>query len=285
MMFLMRKILYRFKKDKTGLFCLYVVFAFLFMGFVLSYFLSSPYEVHEDFLTTPPFWMEGGSLKFLLGTDDLGRDLFIRLAHGARLSILIGSGVVFLSLIVGSILGLLAGYFGGFLDNVIMRCVDALMSFPSILIAILIVAILGPGLWNAVIAVNVVAWPSVIRVVRSVVLKEREKDYIEAVRGFGAKPFRILVFNILPNCTAPLVVQGVLGFSEGILNVAALGFLGLGAEPPLPEWGLMIGDSRAYMESAWWMVTFPGLFLFALVLSVNVVGESLRDALDPKTVM
>ena len=271
------------KKDKAFFTCALILIVFTFMGFIGAYFLSSPFAVHEQFLKIPPFWMDGGTTQFLLGTDDLGRNLFSRIIHGARLSILIGLGVVVISIIVGTILGLISGYFGGVVDQIIMRFVDTLMSFPSILIAILIVTLLGPGLWNAVIAVNVTAWPAVIRLVRSVVLKEKEKDYVAAAKSFGASRLRILFVNILPQCTGPLIVQATLGFSEGILNVAALGFLGLGAEPPLPEWGVMIGDGRAYMESAWWVITLPGLCLFALVLSVNVLGESLRDILDPKS--
>ena len=272
-----------FKKDRAVLFCFCLFCFFIFMGFIVSYWLS-PYDhtYGEDFLNIPPFWMEGGSFRFILGTDDLGRDMLSRLAYGARLSLRIGLSVVILSLSVGTFLGLLAGYLGGGVDRLVMRFVDTLMSFPSILIAILIVTFLGPGLWNAIIAVNVTAWPAVIRVVRSVVLKEKEKDYVQAVRGFGASQWRIL-WGLLPNCTGPLVVQATLGFSEGILNVAALSFLGLGAEPPLPEWGVMIKDGRSYMESAWWLITFPGLCLFLLVLSVNVIGEKLRDVFDPKS--
>ena len=271
------------KNDRVVLFCVCLFCFFVIVGFVVSYFLSSPYHVYgTEFLSIPPFWMEGGSFQFILGTDDLGRDLLSRLAYGARLSLRIGLSVVLLSLSVGTFLGLLAGYLGGRVDRMIMRFVDTLMSFPSILIAILIVTFLGPGLWNAIIAVNVTAWPAVIRVVRSVVLKEKEKDYVQAVRGFGASQWRILL-GILPNCMGPLVVQATLGFSEGILNVAALSFLGLGAEPPLPEWGVMIKDGRSYMESAWWLITLPGLCLFLLVLSVNVIGEKLRDVFDPKS--
>jgi len=271
------------KNDRVALFCVCLFCFFVVMGFVVSYFLPSPYHVYGvGFLNVPPFWMEGGSFQFILGTDDLGRDMLSRLAYGARLSLRIGLSVALLSLSVGTVLGLLAGYLGGRVDRMIMRFVDTLMSFPSILIAILIVTFLGPGLWNAIIAVNVTAWPAVIRVVRSVVLKEKEKDYVQAVRGFGASQWRIL-FGILLNCTGPLVVQATLGFSEGILNVAALSFLGLGAEPPLPEWGVMIKDGRSYMESAWWLITLPGLCLFLLVLSVNVIGEKLRDVFDPKS--
>ncbi len=271
------------KNDRVTLLCVFLFCFFILIGFVISYFLSSPYYGHgKDFLSIPPFWMEGGSFQFILGTDDLGRNFLSRLAYGARLSLRIGLSVVVLSLSVGTVLGLLAGYLGGWVDRLIMRFVDTLMSFPSILIAILIVTFLGPGLWNAIIAVNVTAWPAVIRVVRSVVLKEKEKDYVQAVRSFGASQWRILL-GILPNCMGPLIVQATLGFSEGILNVAALGFLGLGAEPPLPEWGVMIKDGRKFMETDWWLITLPGLCLFLLVLSVNVIGEKLRDVLDPKS--
>ncbi len=270
------------KNDKITLLCFFIVCFFVFMGFILAYFLPSPFVVHEDFLRVPPFWQEGGSFQFILGTDDLGRNFLSRLVHGTRLSIRIGVSVMVLSLFIGTTLGLLAGYLGGRVDQLIMRFVDTLMSFPSILVAILIVTVLGPGLWNAIIAVNVTAWPSIIRVIRSVVLKEKEKDYVYAARSFGAGRFRVLVLNILPNCIAPFIVQGALNFSEGILNVAALGFLGLGAEPPLPEWGVMISDGRSYMETAWWLITLPGLFLFVLVVSINVIGENLRDAFDPK---
>lgn len=281
---IIENILSGIKKDRI-LWPFFIIFLlFVFTSFLAPIFLTrSPFEVHEEFLNIPPFWMEGGNSRFILGTDDLGRDLFVRLVYGARISMKIGFLVIVMSLSAGTILGLLAGYLGGKVDQMVMRFVDILMSFPSILISILIVTVLGPGLLNAIIAVNVTAWPEIIRVVRSVVLREREKDYVQALRNFGSGKFRILIFNILPNCTAPIIVQATLGFSDGILNVAALGFLGLGAEPPLPEWGVMISDGRAYMETAWWLITLPGFLLFALVLSVNIIGESFRDILDPKS--
>ena len=271
------------KTDRITLLCFIIFCLFVFMGVVLTWLLPSPTFVHENFLRVPPFWQEGGSFQFILGTDDNGRNLLARLVRGAWWSMLIGSGVVGLSLMVGTFLGLIAGYFGGWVDRRVMDFVNILMSFPSILIAILIVTVLGPGLWNAIVAVNVTYWPQVIRIVRSVVLREREKEYVHAVQSFGAGRFRILVLNILPNCVGPLIVQGTLGFGEGILGVAALGFLGLGAVPPTPEWGVMISDGRALMETAWWLITLPGLFLFLLVWSVNIIGESLRDAFDPKS--
>jgi len=240
-------------------------------------------EVHPAFLKTPPFWMEGGQSHFLLGTDDLGRDFLSRLIHGARISMGLSLIVMFLSIFIGTTIGLLSGYFGGLIDKIVMSCVDIMMSFPSILLAIVIVAILGPGLFNTVIAVSIMAWPSVIRIVRGETLREKNKDYIEASRSFGASSPRTLFKHILPNITSPLIVQTILSFSEGILNIAALGFLGLGARPPLPEWGTMISDGRDLMAEAWWMVVLPGFCILSLVLSLNIFGSILRDLLDPKT--
>jgi peptide/nickel transport system permease protein/dipeptide transport system permease protein len=219
---------------------------------------------------------------FLLGTDDLGRDVLSRLLYGARVSMGLGFLVVVLSLVFGGSLGLLAGFFGGRIESTINRFVDILMSLPSLLLAVVVVAVVGPGLWTAVWAVVVVSLPGYIRVVRAAVINEKEKEYVTAARSFGATRFHLMVRTILPNCIAPLIVQSTLGFSDGILNMAALGFLGLGAQAPTPEWGVMLGDSRAFIESAWWLVTLPGLCLLIVVLGFNLLGDGLRDHLDPK---
>lgn len=245
----------------------------------------APYDpmlVHEGAYRLPPVWAEGGQSQFLLGTDDVGRDLLSRLLYGARVSLGVGFLVVVLSLIVGVTLGILAGYFGGWLDTLIMRFVDVLMSLPSILLALVIVAILGPSLINGIFAVSVVALPGFIRIVRASFLAEKQKTYVSAVIGFGASHGRIAIRNILPNTFAPIIVQATLGFSDGILNVAALGFLGMGAQPPTPEWGVMLADSKAYIESAPWQVTLPGICILIAVLAFNVLGDGLRDILDPR---
>jgi len=241
-----------------------------------------PAQVFSGLFHTPPFWMEGGRPEFILGTDDIGRDILSRLIYGARVSFGVGLMVVTLTLAVGSFLGLVAGYFGGWVDSVILRAVDVLMSLPSILLAIVVVAILGPSLTNAVVAVSIVALPSFIRIVRASVLAEKSKPYVDATISFGAGHLRIAVKNILPNCLAPIIIQSTLGFSDGILNMAALGFLGLGAQPPVPEWGVMLSDARSYIESSWWLVTLPGLCILIVVLCFNLLGDGLRDALDPK---
>lgn len=194
----------------------------------------------------------------------------------------IGFSVVTLSLIFGVTLGMSAGFFGGYVDKIIMRFIDILMALPSILLAIVVVAILGPGLVNAIIAVSIVAIPSFTRIVRASVMEEIEKEYVQASISFGAKPWRTLLKEVMPNCMAPLIVQATLGFSDGILNAAALGFLGLGAQAPTPEWGIMLSDARIYIQSSPWLVTLPGLFILFSVLGFNLFGDGLRDALDPR---
>ncbi len=230
----------------------------------------------------PPAWQEGGSTAFLLGTDAIGRDMLSRLIHGARLSLSIGIAVVALSASVGVALGLVSGFVGGVTDVLVMRAMDILLTLPSLLLAIVVVAILGPGLMNAMLAVAAVLLPHYVRLTRAAVMSERGRDYVTASRIAGAGPLRLMVSEILPNCAAPLIVQASLGISTAILDAAALGFLGLGAQPPSPEWGTMLADAREFVLRAWWVVTFPGLMILAVVLAFNLVGDGLRDALDPK---
>lgn len=251
---------------------------------VFAPFISAigPDLIDPQALKVPPFWAEGGSTKHLLGTDDIGRDMFSRLIYGGRISFAIGFSVVFLSSTVGTLLGLIAGYYEGFIDRTIMRFINILMSLPSILLAIVVVSILGPGIGNAIVAVSIVAIPSFTRIIRSCVIQEKSKEYVLSAKAFGASNFRIIFKEILPNCMPLLIVQATLGFSDGILNTAALGFLGLGAQPPTPEWGTMLSDARAYIESSPWLVTLPGLCILVVVLAFNLLGDALRDILDPK---
>jgi dipeptide transport system permease protein len=243
---------------------------------------------HEPNLTNntvflkPPFWQEGGSFSYPLGTDAIGRDILSRLIYGARLSLVIGIAVVALAIVVGIVLGLIAGYFKGLADIVIMRFMDILMTMPSLLLAIVIVAILGPGLMNAMLAVAIVVLPHYVRITRAAVITEASKDYVIAAQVSGAQTVRLMFSEILPNCAAPLIVQATLGVSTAILDAAALGFLGLGAQPPTPEWGTMLADAREFVLRAWWVVTFPGLAILITVLAFNLLGDGLRDALDPK---
>lgn len=242
----------------------------------------NPTEIFADSLRLPPSFTEGGKSGFFFGTDDIGRDLLSRLIYGSRISLAVGFSVVVLALFTGTILGVVSGYFGGMIDRVIMRFTDLIMSLPSILFAIVIVAVLGPGITNSILAVAIVAIPNFIRIIRAQVLVEKNKQYVSAAKLFGAGHFRIMFVEILPNCMAPLIVQASLGFSDGILNVAALGFLGLGAQAPMSEWGTMLSDARSFIESSPWMVTLPGLCILITVLSFNLLGDGLRDALDPR---
>ena len=272
-----------FKQNRGAVLGLGLIIAFVLVALVAP--LLAPYDptlLQQDALRLPPAWSEGGSLQYPLGTDDVGRDILSRLIHGARISMGIGFAVVILSLSMGLTLGIFAGYYGGKVDRIIMRFIDILMAFPSILLAIAVVSVMGPGIGNAVIAVAIVAVPNFTRIVRASVMAERKKQYVMASKTFGASDLRIMFFEILPNCMAPLIVQATLGFSDGILNAAALGFLGLGAQPPTPEWGTMLADARPFIESSPWMVTLPGLCILFSVLGFNLFGDGLRDALDPR---
>ncbi len=247
--------------------------------------LIAPYApdiTNPSVFLTPPAWQAGGSSAHLLGTDAIGRDILSRLIFGARLSLAIGLAVVALSVVIGTVLGLTAGYFRGVFEVGVMRLMDIILTLPSLLLAIVIVAILGPGLMNAMLAVAVVVLPHYVRITRAAVISEMSKDYVTAARMNGAGHLRLMFSEVLPNCTAPLIVQASLGISAAILDAAALGFLGLGAQPPSPEWGTMLADAREFVLRAWWVVTFPGLAILITVLAFNLLGDGLRDAFDPK---
>ena len=242
----------------------------------------APETTDTSVFLVPPAWQAGGSSAHWLGTDAIGRDILSRLIHGARLSLVIGVAVVVISVIVGTVLGLLAGYFRGIFEIAVMRMMDIILTLPSLLLAIVIVAILGPGLMNAMLAVAIVVLPHYVRITRAAVISETSRDYVTAARMGGAGHIRVMFSEVLPNCTAPLIVQASLGISTAILDAAALGFLGLGAQPPAPEWGTMLADAREFVLRAWWVVTFPGLAILITVLAFNLLGDGLRDALDPK---
>jgi peptide/nickel transport system permease protein/dipeptide transport system permease protein len=247
--------------------------------------LIAPHDPVENALydqLIPPMWEEGGTAKHILGTDDLGRDMLSRLIFGARVSLMVGLVSVGIAVILGTLFGAIAGYFGGWPDNIIMRIMDIILAFPGILLAIVIVAYLGPGLKNAMVAIGVISIPRFARIVRASVLEENEKDYVLAARAVGARNRRIIFNTVLPNCLAPIIVQASLGFGSAILDAAGLSFLGLGAQPPIPEWGAMIAMGRSMILRAWWVMTFPGIAILLGVLGFNLLGDGLRDALDPR---
>jgi dipeptide transport system permease protein len=243
----------------------------------------SPVEQFRDNFLQPPAWVEGGSWAFPLGTDDVGRDVLSRIIHGARLSLIIGCIVVTISLALGIFFGLMSGFFKGVVDIAIMRFMDIILSIPSLLLSIVIVAIMGkPDIAKAMIAIAITYVPHYARLARAAVLTELSKDYVTASRVAGASTRRLMLDTVLPNCMAPLIVQATLSFSTAILDAAALGFLGLGAQAPTPEWGTMLADSLKFLQRAPWVVTFPGLAILITVLAFNLMGDGLRDALDPK---
>ncbi len=261
-----------------------VVFLFIVAVAILAP-VFAPYDPslqNRQALLLPPFWEAKGMLSFPLGTDAVGRDILSRLIYGARFSLFIGLIVVSLSASFGVLVGLVSGFFGGRIDTAIMRVMDVILAFPSLLLALVLVAILGPGLLNAMIAIALVLQPHFVRLTRASVLAEREREYVISARVVGASRWRLMFITILPNCLAPLIVQATLAFSTAILDAAALGFLGMGAQPPTPEWGTMLADAREFILRAWWVVTFPGLAILITVLAINLMGDGLRDALDPK---
>lgn len=267
----------RLKKNRNAVFGLIIILFFLLIAFIAP--IVAPYSYTEQFLDkrlTPP------RREFILGTDDLGRDILSRIIFGSRISLFIGVISVGISLSIGTILGSTSGYFSGKIDNIVMRLMDIMLSFPSFLLAVMLVGVFGPSLNNAMIAIGIVRIPFYARIVRSSVLSAKEEVYVEAARALGFRDDWIIFRHILPNCLAPIIVQSTLGIASAILEAAGLSFLGLGAQPPSPEWGALVSGGRAWILTAPWLVTFPGIAIFLTVLGFNLFGDGLRDALDPR---
>ncbi|TDL84293.1 ABC transporter permease subunit [Palleronia sediminis] len=272
-----------FRENRGAVIGLYVFTAFLLTAIFAP--LLAPYDPSQQFREAtlqPPVWQDGGTWAFPLGTDAVGRDMLSRLIFGARFSFFVGIVVVVVAATGGILIGLIAGFAPKWLDTLIMRLMDIILAFPSLLLALVLVAILGPTLLNAMIAIALVLQPHYVRLTRASVLSERAKDYVTSARVAGAGRVRMMFVTVLPNCLSPIIVQAALSFSTAILDAAALGFLGMGAQPPTPEWGTMLADAREFVLRAWWVVTFPGIAILVTVLAINLMGDGLRDALDPK---
>jgi dipeptide transport system permease protein len=271
------------RQSRGALLGLGIIAALVFIALTANWIAPHPpFEQYRESTLMPPAWTAGGDERFLLGTDPVGRDILSRLLYGTRLSLLIGLISVSLSMSLGVMLGLVAGYFRGLTETIIMRLMDVMLALPSLLLAIAVVAILGPGLINAMYAIAITLLPHYVRLTRASAMAEAGKEYVASSRIAGAGTMRLMFITILPNCMAPLIVQATLGFSNAILDAAALGFLGLGAQPPTPEWGSMLADALEFIQRAPWVVTLPGLAILITVLAFNLLGDGLRDALDPK---
>ena len=266
-----------FKKSKSALVGSVIVIFFVIIA-IIGPFLA-PQGINDQNLSIR---LQPPSAEHWFGTDDLGRDIFSRILHGTRISLTVGLSAVLLSAGIGSFLGIIAGYYGRWVDTIISRFFDIMLAFPSILLAIAVVSILGPSLQNALIAIAIINVPNFGRLIRSRVLTIKEEEYIHAAKAIGMRNARILWKHILPNSMTPVIVQGTLAIATAIIEAAALGFLGLGAEAPKPEWGKMLADARMFLLNAPWALVFPGLAIMLTVIGFNLMGDGLRDALDPK---
>ncbi|MEA5032475.1 MAG: ABC transporter permease [Sphaerochaeta sp.] len=269
---------YHLKKNKGAMTGLGIITMFVLMAIFAP--IVSPRDPLAQQISErlTPMFTNG----YIFGSDDLGRDMLSRLIYGARISMTIGVVSVGISLFFGIIIGVTSAYYGGTFDKIVMRLIDIMLAFPYILLTIVIVSLLGPSLTNAMVAIGISQVPRYARVVRASVLAEKESDYVLAEKALGAGNFELMFLTILPNCLSPTIVQATLGVGEAILNSAGLSFLGLGAQPPTPEWGLMIASSKQFITNAWWIVTLPGLAILLAVLGFNLFGDGLRDILDPK---
>ncbi|HOP29757.1 MAG TPA: ABC transporter permease [Spirochaetota bacterium] len=266
------------KKNRSAMFGLYIIIFFVFLAvFAPVVAPFDPYLQNIDLRKMTYF-----SWPYILGTDDFGRDILSRIIYGSRISLVIGFFAVSISLVFGSLVGLISGFYGGWFDRIAMRVIDIMLAFPYILLTIVIVALLGPTLLNAMIAIGIARLPQYTRIMRASVLAEKEAEYVEAERSLGVGNLELMFMSILPNCLAPIIVQATLGVGSAIIESAALSFLGLGAQPPTPEWGLMIASAREFVSNAWWIVTFPGIAIVLVVLGFNLLGDGIRDVLDPR---
>lgn len=268
----------RFRKSKTAMLGLILLILVVLMAVCAD--LIVPYE--EAITQAPADRLQGPSAEHWFGTDNLGRDVFARVVHGSRYSLLIGISTSILSLVIGGLLGAVAGFYGGKVDNIIMRLTDVVMTVPPILLSLAVVAALGPNLRNLLIAITISCVPSMVRMVRSVVLTVVDNDYIEAARSYGGSDMRIILKYVIPNALGPIIVTTTMNVANMILSASGLSFLGMGVQPPAPEWGSLLSDARAYMFDAPGMLYFPGMFIVIAALSFNLAGDGLRDALDPK---
>lgn len=268
-----------FKKNKMALIGLFILIVILLLAIFANYIADYETVAIKQNLVER---LKSPSMKHIMGTDEFGRDIFARIIHGARVSLKVGITAISIAILAGGFLGAISGYYGGKVDNTIMRTMDIFLAVPSILLAIAIVTALGPDMRNLIFAISLSSTAGYARIVRASVLSVKDQEFIEAARAIGASDARIIFKHIIPNVLAPIIVQGTLGVAGAILATAALSFIGLGVQPPAPEWGSMLSSGRQYLRYAWWITTFPGLAIMVTILALNLVGDGLRDALDPR---
>ena len=273
----MKEIWRRFRKSKTAMLGLCLLIFVLSIAIFAD--VITPYE---NAISQSADRLDSPSAAHIFGTDELGRDLFARIVHGSRYSLLIGVSTSVLALVIGGLLGAVAAYYGGWVDNIIMRLTDVVMTVPPILLSLAVVAALGGSLRNLLIAITISCVPSMLRLVRSVVLGVVDEDYIEAARSYGASDMRIILKYVIPNALGPIIVTTTMNVANMILSAAGLSFLSLGVQPPAPEWGALLSDAKTYMFTAPHLLYIPGIFIVIAALSFNLAGDGLRDALDPK---
>lgn len=274
-----REVWRRLKRNKMAVLGLVILVILVLMAIFADFIADYDTVVIKQNLAQR---LQAPSAAHWLGTDEFGRDIFARLVHGTRVSLKVGIIAVGISIVIGGVLGAVAGFYGGKLDNIIMRIMDIFLAVPSILLAIAIVSALGPSILNLMLAISISSVPGYARIVRASVLSIRDQEFIEAAKAIGASNTRIIFRHIIPNSLAPVIVQATLGVASAILSTAGLSFIGLGIQPPAPEWGSMLSGGRQYLRYAWWVTTFPGVAIMITILSLNLLGDGLRDALDPR---
>ena len=260
------------------------IFTLLIVAAIFAPWLArhDPTVQNLSMASLPPFWLHGAQAGYPLGTDELGRDILSRIIFGARLSAFVGFSVVIIGSIIGVTLGLVAGYVGGIVDDVIMRIADVQLAFPYVLLAIAVIGVVGANLYTIIAVIGVTSWVQYVRIVRAEVISLREREFVQAAKAVGCGPLRIIFQHVLPNVTSSVMVIATFEFARAIIFEAALSFLGLGMPPQVPSWGNMLAEGRQYLDTAWWMGTFPGLAIMITVMGVNVLGDGLRDAFDPQ---
>jgi peptide/nickel transport system permease protein len=280
----LRDTILQLKKNKSAMFGLLLLLIIVILSVGAPLFAPhGPHDANLDYGLKPGFWSSDGLPGYILGTDALGRDLFSRILYGGRVTLSVGFVALGFALVMGTLMGTASGYFGGMVDNVVMRIVDILFAYPALLLALVVAGTLGRGIDKAMLAIGIVYTPAMARVVRGAVLTVKETEYVEAEHAIGSSTLRIIFKHVLPNSLAPIIVYSTLMLATAILDAAALGFLGVGAQAPSPEWGLTLSLSRKYLVTgAWWAATFPGLAILLSVISLNLLGDGLRDALDPR---